>query len=162
MRFAILILCTVLLVACKPSQRSITEYRYFDKNMDSLANTILRLQEPVIQKHDLLTINVSSATLNQEQTQVFNLLNGGGGGGAVGGGGGAAGGGGAFGYLVDYDGTVTLPLLGKIPAAGLTKTALADTLTRLLDPYVKNPVLNIRFLNYRIMLMGEVNQRGWM
>lgn len=150
-------------VACRPSKQSITDYRYFDKNLDSIARTVLTLQEPVIQKHDLLTINVSSATLNQEQAMVFNLLNAGGGGGAAGGGGGGGGGamGGVGGYLVEYDGTITLPLIGKTKAEGLTKAALTDTLVRKLEPFVKNPILNVRFLNYRILLMGEVNQRGW-
>ena len=142
-------------VACRPSKQSITDYRYFDKNIDSIAHTVLKLQEPLIQKHDILSINVSSATLNQEQAEVFNLLNAGGGGG----GGGAAAG--AIGYLVEYDGTITLPLIGKTKAEGLTKSALTDSLVYKLQPFVKNPVLNIRYLNYRIMLMGEVNERGW-
>ncbi len=142
--------------SCKPSQKTITEYRYFDKNLDSLKNLVVTLKEPVIQPHDLMGITVSSATLNQEQTEVFNLLNGSS---AAGGGGGAAG---LQGYLVDYDGTITLPIIGKVMAAGLTKGQLNDTLVKKLDPWVKNPILNIRFANFRVMLMGEINQHGWM
>jgi polysaccharide export outer membrane protein len=140
---------------------TVTDYRYFEKNLDSLSKTVISLQEPRIQKHDQLNITVSSATLNQEQTVVFNLTSGGGAGGVSGGGGSMGGAGGVMGYLVDYDGTISLPIVGKVMAEGLTKNQLADTLVKRLEPYVKNPILNIRFLNYRVMLIGETRQQGW-
>jgi polysaccharide export outer membrane protein len=147
----------VLLAACKPRQKSISDFQYFEKNRDSLNNMIVQLKEPVIQKHDQLSIFISSASLNQEQAQVFNLLNGGGGvgGGAV------SGGAGMQGYLVDYDGTINLPLIGKVEAAGLTKNQLTEILVQKLEPFVKNPVVNIRFLDFRVMLMGETSRKGW-
>jgi polysaccharide export outer membrane protein len=149
-----------LLFSCKPSQKSITAYRYFDKNIDSLSQVVLHMQEPRIQRHDQLSIIVSSATLNQEQAQVFNLLATGGGGGGVAGG--AAGGGGAQGgYFVDFDGYIRMPIIGKMKAEGLTKTVLADTIAQRLQPYVKNPVVNIRYTNFRVMMMGEVGEAGW-
>jgi polysaccharide export outer membrane protein len=141
--------------ACKPSKEAITDYRYFEKNIDSLQNVILSLKEPTIQNHDQLNIMVSSASLDQTQTEVFNLLSG-----SVGAGGGGAAG--VMGYLVDYDGYITMPIIGKVKAAGLTKNALNDTLISRLSPYIKNPVLNIRFLNFRVMLMGETRSQGWM
>ena len=150
---AILTLLT-LLAACGPSKKSIENYRYFERNLDSLSQVVVTLKEPVIQKHDQLSIFISSATLNQEQAQVFNLM-----GGGVAAAGGSGGGGG--GYLVDYDGNLSMPILGKIPAVGLTKSALNDTLVKRLEPYVKNPVVNIRWLTYRVMMMGEVGQKGW-
>ena len=156
----IVLFSALLLHACKPSQKSITDYRYFEKNLDSLSNVVVQLQEPVIQKHDQLSIMVSSATLNQEQAQVFNLLSGTG---AAGGGGAAAGaGGGAMnGYLVDYDGTISLPIIGKVTAAGLTKNQLNEELVKRLQPYVKNPVVNIRFLTYRIAtIVDAIGQSG--
>lgn len=135
-------------------QNTLSDYRYFDKNLDSINSTVIALAEPRIQKHDQLSINVSSASLNQEQAQVFNLMN-------AGAGGGGAAGGMMQGYLVDYDGTISMPVIGKVKAEGLTKNALADTLIARLDSYVRNPVVNIRFLTYRVMMMGEVAQRGW-
>jgi polysaccharide export outer membrane protein len=146
----------LLATACKPSQKTATNFRYFEKNLDSLNNTVVQLQEPLIQKHDQLSISISSASLNQEQVQVFNLMNN-----SAQGGGATAGGGGMQGYLVEYDGTITLPIIGKVKAEGLTKQALNDTLVRRLEPWVKNPVVNIRFLNFRILMMGESGTKGW-
>ena len=131
-----------LLTACRPSKQTVTDYIYFEKNLDTLNTLIKKLEEPVIKINDLLSINVSSASLNQEQTTVFNLLNNGG-------------------YLVDYDGTITMPIIGKTRAEGLTKNQLNDSLSIKLIPYVKNPVLNTRFTNFRVLLMGEVRSVGW-
>lgn len=127
---------------------------YFQKNLESIDSAMVTLKEPVIQKNDLLSINISSASLNQEQTQVFNLMN------APGAGGGGAQAG-VFGYLVDFDGNISLPIIGKVPAAGQTKEQLISTLRHKLDYYVKDPVINIRFLSFRVMLMGETAQKGW-
>lgn len=151
------------LFSCKPSQKSVTSYRYFDKNIDSLSKVVLHMQEPRIQRHDQLSILVSSATLNQEQAQVFNLLAGGGVGGGAAAGGAAGGGGGGMqgGYFVDFDGYIRMPIIGKMKAEGLTKTVLADTIAQRLQPYVKNPVVNIRYANFRVMMMGEVGDAGW-
>jgi polysaccharide export outer membrane protein len=150
-------LAVLLLAACRPSKESVTSYRYFEKNLDSLSKVVLSLKEPVIQKHDQLFILVSSASLDQSQTQVFNLLSG-----TSQGGSGAAGGAlsGAIGYLVDYDGNITMPIIGKVKAEGLTKSQLNEVLVEKLSPYVKNPIVNIRFLNFRVLLMGEVAGGG--
>lgn len=152
--------CILGLAACRPSRNAVTDYIYFEQRLDSLNTIIKNLEEPVIKKNDQLSINISSASLNQEQTQIFNLLNNAGG--AMGGGmAGGIGFGGLFGYLVDYDGTITFPVIGKVKAEGLTKNQLAELLTQKLEAYVKNPVINIRFINYRVLLMGEVRQPGW-
>lgn len=155
----VLALLMPLVYSCKPSKEAIVEYNYFEKNIDSVNSIVLSLKEPVIQEHDIMSIVVSSATLDQKQAEIFNLLGTGGvQGGGGGGGGGAAS---AQGYIVDYDGTVSMPIIGKIKAAGLTKNQLADTLISKLDPYVKSPVINIRFVNFRVLLMGETSSKGW-
>ncbi|MCA0382623.1 MAG: polysaccharide biosynthesis/export family protein [Bacteroidetes bacterium] len=150
-----LLFLTLAMAACRPSKEAVVDYRFFEKNIDSLNKVVLNLKEPVIQKNDQLVINVSSASLDQTQTQVFNLL-----GGSTGGGGASQAG--AIGYLVDYDGNITLPVIGKVQAAGLTKSQLIQQLEQKLSPYVKDPVLNIRFINFRVMMMGEVGGQGWL
>ena len=140
---------------CRPSRETVTDFVYFEQNLDSLNQIVKTLEEPRIKHNDILSINVSSASLDQTQTEVFNLLN------RPAGGGMGAGGAAMMGYLVDYDGTITIPVLGKVPAVGLTKSALRDTLTARLQPYVLNPVLNIRFMNFQVLVMGEIAGRGW-
>lgn len=143
--------------ACRPSKETVNDFVYFEKNLDTLNTLIKQLEEPVIKNNDILNINVSSGSLNQEQAEVFNLMNNN----AGGSGGGAGGGASMRGYLVDYDGTITMPIIGRVKAEGLTKNQLRDSLTLLLTPYVQNPVLSIRFLNFRVLLMGEVRGVGW-
>lgn len=69
-----LLFLTLAMAACRPSKEAVVDYRFFEKNIDSLNKVVLNLKEPVIQKNDQLVINVSSASLDQSQTQVFNLL----------------------------------------------------------------------------------------
>lgn len=143
----------LVFAACRNSQELINTYNYFEKHGDTLNTLVRQLKEPVIQKNDILSIMVHSASLNQEQAQVFNVLNSGqtsGGGNTIA----------TQGYLVDFEGNINMPVIGKIKAAGLTKTVLYSDLVKKLSPYVKDPVLNIRFVNFRVMMMGEVATQG--
>jgi polysaccharide export outer membrane protein len=65
-----------------------------------------------------------------------------------------------LGILVNTDGTIDLPKLGKVKAAGQTKNQLRVALTEALLPYLKEPVVTIRFMNYRVTVLGEVNRPG--
>ena len=62
----------------------------------------------------------------------------------------------APGYLVDAAGTIELPLLGSIKIAGLTTSQARDILKERLKAYLKEPTVTVRFLNYKISVMGEV------
>jgi polysaccharide export outer membrane protein len=62
----------------------------------------------------------------------------------------------APGYLVDQAGNIEMTLIGTIKIAGLTTSAARDTLKAHLKLYLKEPTVNVRFLNYRISVMGEV------
>jgi polysaccharide export outer membrane protein len=62
----------------------------------------------------------------------------------------------APGYLVDASGNIEMPLIGSIKLAGLTTSEARDTLKNRLKYYLKEPTVNVRFLNYKISVMGEV------
>ncbi|MDB5276050.1 MAG: Polysaccharide biosynthesis/export protein [Ferruginibacter sp.] len=66
----------------------------------------------------------------------------------------------AIGYLVEADGKIQMPYIGKVQAEGITRLQLEDTLTQMFKDYTKNPVVNVRFLNYNFSVMGEVNKKG--
>lgn len=109
--------------------------------------------EALIQKNDLLSIAVGGS--NPEDVNILNS-----GSGVIPG---ATVGGAAsknLGYLVEADGTIQMPFLGKVQAAGLTRLQLQDTLTLKLKDYTKNPVVNVKFLNYNYSVLGEVNHPG--
>jgi polysaccharide export outer membrane protein len=63
----------------------------------------------------------------------------------------------ANGYLVDASGFIEFPILGTIKLAGLTTSEARDTIkNRLKVTYLKEPTVSVRFLNYKISVMGEV------
>jgi polysaccharide biosynthesis/export protein len=62
-------------------------------------------------------------------------------------------------YLVDNDGTIDFPVLGRLNVVGKTKSELENLLKEKLKPYLKeDPVVNVRMVNYKISVMGEVNR----
>jgi polysaccharide export outer membrane protein len=67
-------------------------------------------------------------------------------------------------YTVDADGTLALPLLGRVPAAGLTARDLERSLvTRLADGFLTKPELSVAIEEYRsqrVFVVGEVRQPG--
>jgi polysaccharide export outer membrane protein len=64
------------------------------------------------------------------------------------------------GYLVDAEGNLEFPVFGKVHAEGLTGRQLKDTLTRYVFPYLKNPLVNVRFITFKITVLGEVKSPG--
>ena len=65
-----------------------------------------------------------------------------------------------IGFLVEADGTIKLPYLGKVKAEGLTRQALEIYLTEQFKAYTKNAVVNVRYLNYSVTVIGEVGHPG--
>lgn len=62
------------------------------------------------------------------------------------------------GYLVDENGFINFPVLGKIALAGLTRNEAIEKFSKELQPHLKDPIINIRFLNYKVTVVGEVNR----
>ena len=66
-------------------------------------------------------------------------------------------------YLVDNDGFINFPIIGKIHVAGLTKTECEDLIKSKIQPYLaktENPVVTVRMSSYRVTVTGEVNRPG--
>lgn len=63
-------------------------------------------------------------------------------------------------YLVDSQGYIDFPSLGRLKLGGLTRSQVMDTLQSKLNPYLKNPILNFRITNYKIVVEGEVARPG--
>ncbi len=63
-------------------------------------------------------------------------------------------------FLVDSNGDISYPVLGKIQAAKKTIPQLRDTLTARLKPYIRDPSVNIRRVNFHITVLGEVTKAG--
>lgn len=63
------------------------------------------------------------------------------------------------GYLVDQDGTIIFPILGKMVVAGLTQDSLSNKIQQMLiqGGYLLDPVVTVTPMNFRVSVVGEVN-----
>jgi polysaccharide export outer membrane protein len=159
------LLLGVLLFSCFyscVSTKSVT-YLQGQGSLDTTKYTTLATINPVvakIQADDILAITVSS--LSEESNLLFNFSNlnaitttnfpG------------AQGGGIArnqpLGYLVDPAGNIEMPLVGKTMIAGMTLEEAGTAIKGKLNNYLKEPTVNVRMLNHKFTIIGEVNRPG--
>lgn len=153
-RFFTIISSLLLLASCGYNK----QLAYFRSTTDTSITVSQKDFEPIIQTGDILFVGVNS--LDPMSSSVFNFSTTG-----------TSAGPGlqsaavatpntTLGILVNTDGSIELPKLGKIVARGKTKEQLRTTLLLALQPYLKEPVVTIRFMNYRVTVLGEVNHPG--
>jgi polysaccharide export outer membrane protein len=142
---SVLILLAWLISGCVNTRKA----TYFNGVTDGIISANTPIPASTVQNNDLLSISISS--LSPEASSFFNTnptssvsnenaqLNG---------------------YLVAPDGTIQLPILGSIRAEGYTTEQLKDTITNQLTDkkLLADPVVTIRFLNFRVTVLGEVNK----
>ncbi len=140
----------ILLSSCKTGRNLVyfSDLRSGQETKETIENTIV----PRIQVNDLLSITVSS--LDPETNVLFNT--------------------GVLlppnsptspvaaekvseGYLVNQEGDINFPVIGKVRLIGLTREEATRKMTDLISVHVRNPIVNIRFLNFRVTVIGEVN-----
>lgn len=63
-------------------------------------------------------------------------------------------------YLVDNEGCINFPTMGRIKVEGMTRNELANYLTERISLDVKDPVVYVSFKNYKITVLGEVRNPG--
>jgi len=63
-------------------------------------------------------------------------------------------------YLVDINGDINFPVVGTIKLVGLTKSEAIKEINTKLSPYLKNAIVTIQFMNYKITVLGEVMRPG--
>ena len=64
------------------------------------------------------------------------------------------------GYLIDANGMIDFPVLGPLKMAGLNRMEATEMIKTRLKTYVNNPIVNIRILNYKVTVLGEVKNPG--
>ena len=98
---------------------------------------------------DVISIFVS--TLNSESSVPFNLFRG------------ASEGGirpEQVDYIVDKEGEIDFPVIGKVKVVGLSPEELRVKLRGELKDYLKDPIINIRLRNFTVSVLGAVNRPG--
>lgn len=63
-------------------------------------------------------------------------------------------------YLVDKNGNIEFPVLGQVKIGGLGRTEATELVKEKLSEYLKNPIVNIRLINFTITVLGEVRNPG--
>ncbi len=63
-------------------------------------------------------------------------------------------------YLVDIDGNIEIPLIGTLQVMGKTTTEVKAIIKEEVAKYVKQPTVNVRFVNFRVTVLGEVTRPG--
>ncbi|MXP05059.1 MULTISPECIES: polysaccharide biosynthesis/export family protein [unclassified Apibacter] len=63
-------------------------------------------------------------------------------------------------YLIDENGEIDFPVLGKLKLGGLTRSQAMDFMREKLRVYIKEPSVNIHISNFRITVLGEVSKPG--
>lgn len=133
---------------------------YMQGSFDTAQLSQVNAVEPIIRHGDILSIIVYSdnpdATkiYNQSLIVVANASAQSSGGGTIGASPAAPG------YQVDQNGNIMFQGIGLIHVEGLTKAQLKDTLDLRLTPFLQHPYYNIRFLNYKFTMLGEVTRPG--
>jgi polysaccharide biosynthesis/export protein len=161
MRFLLLVvLAMVVLGSCVPNRK----YVYLQKDdlhkKNLVKDTVVRdyklqIEEYRIQPLDILYIRIESLT-DEEFDFMAKLYPVEG----VGGGGANQNAMAIRGFLVDQQGEVEFPVVGKVKFGGLTVFEAQDSLQQIFKAFLKDPVARVRLLNFRFTVLGEVNSEG--
>lgn len=156
----LLTLCVFLFAFSFLFQSCVTKRNlvYFSNLSDSTvySQAIANQVEPTIQPNDVLNIRV--ATLSPDANILFNS--------------------GSLpmdnqstgiaqaapsameGYLVDANGYVNFPIIGKVQIAGLTREQAQDAIAQEVSKTAKDPIVNVQIMNFKISVVGEVAHPG--
>jgi polysaccharide biosynthesis/export protein len=134
--------CIVFFSSSCISTKTIT---YFNNLPDSVKIQLDSLQAPlfVVQPNDILQIKIGGENEKTVEyiSQYFT-------------------GGTTLEAIVDINGYIELPKVGKFKVAGLSKEAVKDTITNAYKEYLVNPIVSVAFGNFRFTVLGEVKSPG--
>lgn len=63
-------------------------------------------------------------------------------------------------YLIDNEGYIEFPVLGRLKLSGLTRSEAKNKLAAAISEYVVKPTINFRIVNFKISVLGEVVRPG--
>ena len=137
---------SLLLSSCGSLKEEVVYFQNA-KNFETIVDT--DTFAPKFKVNDIVSIYVS--TFDPEAAKPFNLMKQ------------SSGNGNAqfLDYLIDTDGNIDFPVLGKVKLLGLTVEDAKELIKeKLAEGYLKDPIVNMRILNFRITVLGEVRSPG--
>jgi polysaccharide biosynthesis/export protein len=155
-RILLLVVVVVFISSCVPTKKYVllqkNDLNRKDLPTDSIMRSYqLQLSNYKIQPQDMLSVQVE--TLTPDEYNFIKELNP-----AQGGAGGRQMGGGMMmGYFVDNNGFVEFPVIGIVKLAGLSVFEAEAKMREVLTPFLRDPVVRIRLLNFRFTFVGEMN-----
>jgi len=149
MKIPSLLIFSIFAAVLFSSCRSQKPLGYVEDFTDSSGKVQIKYPEPVIQKADVLSIVVySDATDGGATDAMYNLANAGTGVAST------------QGFLVDNEGYIQYPRIGKVKAEGLTKAQLSEEIRKKITGPLSNPSVIVRLTNFKVTMLGEVSKPG--
>src|SRR6187399_1621049 len=149
MKILSFLLFSISVVIIFSSCKSAKPRGYVEDFTDTSAKVEVKYSEPLIQKGDVLSIVVYSDAIDGGATDaMYNLANMGTGDAST------------QGFLVDVEGNIQYPRIGKIKAEGLTKAQLSEEIRKKLTGPLQNPSVLVHLLNFKITMLGQVSKPG--
>jgi len=151
-RTALLLVLPIYFISCGTQK---TLPNYLEHVSDTSGKRDVVMPELRIQKYDNLSIQVYSASIDPKVDEIYNLRQSTSGNAQTT----------SAGILVDARGNIEYPRVGIIHAEGLTKKELADIIKKKInekDSVLTDPSVIVRFLNFKVAILGEVKNPGVM
>ncbi|SEK52601.1 polysaccharide export outer membrane protein [Aquimarina amphilecti] len=155
-KFLLLLVVSSFVFSCKTP----TDVVYFQESKDLEKIKSTNSFTPVFKVDDVVSILVSATDM--DAARPFNLMQGASLPSPSGDNTGSSNGNGGVEptYLIDEEGNIDFPVLGKLKISGLTRVQIKDMLKEKLKIYIKDPIVNVRLKNFKITVIGEVGQPG--
>lgn len=115
---------------------AIQKYEYRIQPEDNIS---VRFESLTPQEYDIFNRNMAAQQQNQNLNQGNAIL---------------------IGELVDPQGEITYPVVGKVKVAGMTVYEAQNKLQQIADQYLESPVVKVRLINFRFTVLGEAKSEG--
>ena len=151
MKKSILLLFSFVLLSCT-TRKEVVYYQDIDSrefaSIESInthpqiqINDILKISTSALNPESVIPYNFNTGEGSSVQANQVELLK-------------------LTGYLVNSEGEINFPQLGKIKVEGKTTQDIQDILEEKLSKFFKSPTVNVRIINYKFTVQGEVRQPG--
>jgi polysaccharide export outer membrane protein len=151
MKKSVLLLFSFVLLSCS-TRKEVVYYQDIDSrefvSIESInthpkiqINDILKISTSALNPESVIPYNFNTGEGSSVQTNQVELLK-------------------LSGYLVNSEGEINFPQLGKIKVEGKTTQDIQDILEEKLSKFIKSPTVIVRIINYKFTVQGEVRQPG--